>query len=144
MRLSKWFTLAEMMESQTAKKLGIDNTPSPAIIEQLKYTCSQLDLVRDYLKCPIVVSSGYRCLKLNRAIGSKDTSQHPKGQAADMSSPLFGTPLQVVEAIIKSGISFDQLILENLHTEWVHISFKKSGNRKQVLIIDKNGARPFK
>jgi hypothetical protein len=144
MKLSKWFTLAEMIESQTAKKLGIDNTPSPAIIEQLKYTCSQLDLVRDYLKCPIIVSSGYRCLKLNRAIGSKDTSQHPKGQAADMSSPLFGTPRQVVEAIIESGISFDQLILENLHTVWVHISFKKSGNRKRVLIIDKNGARPFK
>lgn len=144
MKLSKWFTLAEMIESHTAKKLGIDNTPSPVIIEQLKYTCSQLDLVRDYLKHPIVVSSGYRCLKLNRAIGSKDTSQHLKGEATDMTSPLFGKPRKIVEAIMKSGISFDQLIYENLHTEWVHISFKRSGNRKQVLIIDKNGARPFK
>jgi len=142
MKLSKYFTLEEMVYSKKALELGLDNTPSEAIIEKLKFTCSEMDKIRERLGYPITVSSGYRSLKVNKAVGSKaKNSQHLEGEAMDFVCPKFGTPRQIVQEIIKSGIVFDQLIQE---PTWVHISFKKTGNRKQVLIIDKNGARPFK
>ena len=76
MKLSKYFSLREMVFSKIAEDNDIDNTPTPEILENLKYTASQLDKVRYLLGNPVNLSSGYRCLKVNRRIGSKEASQY--------------------------------------------------------------------
>ncbi len=141
MKLSKYFSLEELTASDTAVRVGIDNTPGAATVEQLTKTANKLDTVRELLNHPVTVTSGFRSIRLNRAIGSKDSSQHVKGEAVDIKCHGFGTPRQVVEAIKNSDIEFDQLILE--FDSWAHISFVDSGNRKQVLVIDKSGTRTY-
>lgn len=139
--LSSHFTLDELVASELAERRGIDNTPPPAVIEQLKRTALGLEAVRVRLGgCPIIVSSGYRCLELNRALGSKDTSQHVKGQAADFIAPRFGSPQEIVYALRDSGIDFDQLILE--FRRWVHVSFADRP-RGEVFQINHGGASPL-
>ena len=83
MKLSKYFDLRELIFSKIAEDHGIDNAPTPEILEKLKYTAGQLDKVRELLGKPVNVSSGYRCLQVNRRLGSKDSSQHLKGEAVD-------------------------------------------------------------
>lgn len=143
MRLSAHFTLAEFTVSQTASRLGIDNTPTPEALENLKLVAQGLEGVRILLGVPIVISSGYRCLALNRAIGSKDSSQHVKGEAVDFEAPGYGSPRNVMDRIIDSGMDFDQCILEYPPDGWVHMSFVRSGSRHQALVIDRDGTRPF-
>ncbi len=140
--LSKYFSLRELTFSKIAEDHGIDNTPTPYILETLKYTAQQLDKVRELLNKPVNISSGYRCLQVNRRLGSKDTSQHLKGEAVDFKCELFGNPRAVFEAIRKSDIQFDQLILE--FNSWVHISFVKEGGRRECLIIDRFGVERIK
>jgi len=140
--LSKYFSLRELMFSKIAEVHGIDNTPTPEILEKLKYTASQLDKVRELLGKPVNISSGYRCLQVNRRLGSKDTSQHLKGEAIDFKCELFGNPKQVFDAIKKSNMQFDQLILE--FNSWVHISFVKSCGRRECLVIDRFGTERIK
>ena len=140
--LSKFFSLRELTFSKIAEDNDIDNTPTPAILEKLKYTASQLDKVRELLGKPVNLSSGYRCLKVNRRLGSKDSSQHLKGEAVDFKCELFGNPRAVFEAIRKSDIHFDQLILE--FNSWVHISFVKDGGRRECLIYDRFGVEKVK
>jgi len=135
--LSKYFSLRELIFSKLAQDHDIDNMPDAETLETLKYTASQLDKVRELLNNPVNISSGYRCLQVNRRIGSKDTSQHLKGEAIDFKCELFGNPKQVFDAIKKSNIQFDQLILE--FNSWVHISFVKSGGRRECLVIDRFG-----
>ena len=142
MKLSKYFSLREMVFSNIAKDNGIDNTPTPEILETLKHTASELDKVRELLGKPVNLSSGYRCLKVNRRLGSKDSSQHLKGEAVDFKCELFGNPKKVFEAIKASNIQFDQLILE--FNSWVHISFVKEGGRRESLIIDRFGVERVK
>ena len=142
MKLSKYFSLREMVFSNIAKDNGIDNTPTPEILETLKHTASELDKVRELLGKPVNLSSGYRCLKVNRRLGSKDSSQHLKGEAVDFKCELFGNPKKVFEAIKASNIQFDQLILE--FNSWVHISFVKEGGRRECLIIDRFGVERIK
>ncbi len=141
MKLSKYFTLEELTFSQTASRHNISNIPTGDTLKTLTRTAEKLDLVREYFGCPITVNSGFRCLNLNRKIGSKDTSQHVLGQAVDFIIPRAGTPKSLVKAIKDSNIEFDQIIQE--FDSWVHISFKDSGNRKQALIIDSSGTRAF-
>jgi hypothetical protein len=94
------------------------------------------------LNKPVNISSGYRCLQVNRRLGSKDTSQHLKAEAVDFKCELFGSPKKVFDAIKASNIQFDQLILEfNL---WVHISFVKTGGRRECLVIDRFGVERIK
>lgn len=143
MRLSPHFTLAEFTLSQTASRLGIDNTPPPEALESLKLVAQGLEGVRILLGVPIIISSGYRCLALNRAIGSKDSSQHILGQAVDFEAPGYGSPRIVMDRIIDSGMDFDQCILEYPPDGWVHMSFVRFGSRHQALIIDRDGTRPF-
>lgn len=138
MNLSPNFHLSEFTTSQTAERRGIDNSPPPDVLEALKHTAQMMELVRSTLGKPILVSSGYRSPELNRAVGGSATSQHTKGQAVDFTSPGFGTPREIVEAIRKTSIPYDQLILE--FDRWVHISFAPSP-RKQALVIDRNGTR---
>ena len=139
MQLSEHFSLAEATFSSTAERLGIDNTVVPSnVLAQAINTAQHMELVRSILNQPISVDSFIRSLPLNRALGSKDTSQHLLGEAVDFICPEFGTPLDIARAIISSGLTFDQLILE--HT-WVHISFKSlsSENRNNVLSLLQTG-----
>jgi zinc D-Ala-D-Ala carboxypeptidase len=141
MRLSPNFTLDEFVVSQTAARLGLDNTPPPEIMPALLKTAQGMEAVRVRLShAPIAVSSGYRSQAVNKAVGGSASSQHTKGEAVDFICPRFGTPAEVVDAIKGSGIEFDQLILE--FDRWVHISFT-SQPRHMVLTIDAKGTRPY-
>ena len=140
-RLSAHFSLDEFTTSQTAARRSIDNTPSPDVMQALKNTAQGLEAVRVRLGCaPIIVTSGYRSPRLNRAIGGSKNSQHMTGQAADFIAPAFGNPSEVVAALRDSGIEYDQLILE--FGRWVHISFAPKP-RHMALIIDAEGTRPM-
>lgn len=141
MNLSNHFTLAEFTTSQTAARLGLDNTPSPDVIEALKRTAMGLEMVRALLQAPVHINSGYRSPVVNRAVGGAKNSQHMTGQAVDIICPGYGTPAEVVRAIVKDkSIPFDQCILE--FNSWCHISFSNSP-RNQALIIDNDGTRVF-
>ena len=142
MRLSPHFTLEELTHSDTATRLGFDNTPNDEIIVNLTFLASQLEHVRSILNHPILVSSGFRCHALNDHLGSKRTSAHTRGLAVDFISPSFGTPEEIVEAIVNSDIEYDQVILE--FGRWVHLAFTEDNPRKQALIIDKEGTREYK
>ena len=141
MKLSPHFSLEELTHSDTATRLDIDNTPTVEIIDNLTFLAEQLEDVRNLLGTPMLVSSGYRSLSLNRHLGSKDTSAHTKGLAIDFISPSYGNPDSIVKAIVESSIEYDQVILE--FGRWVHLAFSKDAPRKQALIIDKKGVRHF-
>lgn len=143
MNLTDHFTLEELTHSQTAARLGLDNEPSPAVVDALTRTAHGLEMVRVLLQAPILVSSGYRSEEVNRAVGSKvKDSQHILGEAADFTAPGFGDPTEIVRAIMRSTrpIPYDQLIVE--FGRWVHISFSRSP-RHQALVIDHDGTRAF-
>jgi hypothetical protein len=141
MMLSPNFSLTEFTDSQTAARLGIDNDPPIELIPVLKATARCMEDVRDLLGGkPVLVSSAYRSPELNAAIGGSKNSQHMSGEAVDFTCPKFGTPEQIVKHIHASPLLWDQLILE--FGRWVHISFS-ARNRRQTLIIDKNGTRAF-
>ena len=141
MKLSPHFSLEELTHSDIAVRLGIDNTPTVEIIDNLTFLAGELEYVRDILGHPMLVSSGFRCNALNDHLGSKRTSSHTQGLAVDFICPSFGNPHSVVSAIVMANINYDQVILE--YDRWVHLSFKQVDPRKQALIIDKKGARPF-
>lgn len=141
MNLTGHFTLEELTASDVAARLGLDNTPSPAIMQNLHTLADKLEEVRCVLGRPVIVSSGYRSLPVNRTLGSKDTSAHIQGLAADFICPGFGSPLEVAEELAAHGVKFDQLIHE--FGRWVHIGLKPAYAdwRGQLLTIDRNGAR---
>jgi zinc D-Ala-D-Ala carboxypeptidase len=141
MRLSKHFSLEELIKSDTAVRLDIDNTPSEEVMDNLKFLAEKLEDVRVLLRNPMLVSSGYRSRTLNAHLGSRDTSSHVKGLAVDFISPSFGSPEAIVKAIVESDIQYDQVILE--FNRWVHLSFAKENPRLQALIIDKKGVRVY-
>jgi hypothetical protein len=150
MNLSPNFTLRELTDSATAIAGGWENVPPPEVMPALRTTAAGLEAVRSLLSgivghdVPVIVTSGYRSPRLNRAIGSRDTSQHVLGEAADFRAPQFGTPAQIVATIARSSIAFDQVISESTRSgaQWVHISFG-SRNRRAVLEIDDAGTRVF-
>ena len=144
MKLTEHFSFKELTDSEIADRHGIDNIPtSPLVLTNLKTLAEGLERVRSLLGQPITVLSGYRSLMVNTLLGSKPTSQHIKGLAADIICPSFGTPKAIVDKIIKSDLPYDQLIWE--FENWVHISFCEEGYkpRKQVFTIDKKGTRPY-
>lgn len=142
MQLSPNFTLAEFILSQTASRLNIENIPSPDVIKNLIVTAKGMEEVRELLNSkPILISSGYRGIALNTAVKGSKSSQHTTGEACDFTCPSFGTPADVVKAIVNSNIKYDQVILE--FNSWIHISFSPK-NRKQSLIIDSSGTREYK
>lgn len=139
------FSLDELIFSNTAIRLDIDNIPTPEALANLEILANGLEAVRAKLYSnPIKVSSGYRCLKLNRALKSRDTSYHVKGLAADFTCPRFGTVPEVMRALADSSIEFDQLILE--FNSWIHIGFAEAGAkpRRQMMVIDKSGVKVYK
>ena len=137
MNLTRNITLEELTTSQTATRLKINNTPTPEIIENLKVVAAQVQKVRDHFVKPLIISSGYRSEKLNSAIGGARNSQHTKGEAIDIQSTNGYTNADIFN-YIKNNLDFDQLIWEygtRKEPKWVHISYKKSGNRKQILYV---------
>lgn len=99
MRLTDHFDSDEFTLSQTAARLGIDNTPSPEVMSNLLELATALEIVRERLGCPIVITSGYRSPALNEAVGGAKGSAHLMGHAADITVPGFGNPLTVCRAI---------------------------------------------
>ena len=145
MNLSKNFTLEEMIHSQAASRLGIDNTPTKDVMAALKNTADNLELVRGLLGHPIVISSGYRSPAVNKALGGAPNSQHVRGEAADILCPGFGAPTAIMKVLIRSTVPYDQCILEyptSANGGWIHISFGNR-NRRQNLVVDSQGTRPY-
>jgi len=138
-RLSKNFTLEELTYSKTAEIYRIINAPTADIIKNLGALVQNvLQPLRNKLKKPIVVTSGYRCKLLNARVGGSSTSQHLYGQAVDIIVNGMGT-YELYEYIKKSGLKYDQLILEETRNgSWVHISYCTKLNRNQNLIYRNN------
>jgi hypothetical protein len=139
MKLSNSFNLIEFTSSETASRRGIDNTPSIAVIENLRLLCENvLQPLRDKYGKSINITSGYRSPKLNKAIGGSSTSQHCFGQAADIQVDKKDY-LKVWE-ILKT-LPFDQIIWEfgnESAPDWIHVSFVQGKNRGQKLKAVKN------
>lgn len=128
----KYFTIKELCKSSTATQRGIDNTPNSEIVSNLEQLVDIiLDPLREKYGKPIRVNSGYRCEKLNKAVGGSNTSQHRYGLAADITA---GSRLENKNLFILAqqlNLPFDQLIDEKNYS-WIHISFSKKP-RKQIL-----------
>lgn len=138
MKLSPHFSLDEFTTSQEAVRRGIRNEPGEDGLKNLRKLADTLEQVRALLGHPIVISSGFRCRELNKAIGGSKTSAHMTGRAADFTCPGFGTPFEVAQAIAASGIVFDQLIHE--YGRWVHIGIADIP-RQELLTATKAGYR---
>ena len=144
MKLTQNFTLAEMTASDRAKANNIPNEPNGEQIEALTLLCLKtLEPVRELVGKPIIVTSGYRSPALNKLVGGSKTSQHLKGEAADIKVEGLTTQ-QLFETIVNSGVRFDQIIQE--FGQWVHISFSKSRERRSMIyaLRDKNGRVYYK
>jgi hypothetical protein len=135
------FTLAELTATSHRQ---FDNTPNEAETANLQRLAEFLEQVKEALDGkPIMINSGFRSKQVNDSVGSKDTSQHRIGCAADIRVPGM-TPDAVVRAVIAAGLPYDQIIRE--FDAWTHISVTNTPEgtpRRQALIIDKAGARPF-
>lgn len=141
MQLSKHFKLAEFTKSQIAARHGLKNLPGSGEVKNLENLCYEiLEPVRAKFEKPIMISSGFRSLMVNRKLGSSDSSQHCKGQAVDFE--IAGIPNIKVAYWIQANCDFDQLILEYYQPHddqhgWIHVSYNEKGaNRKKVLTFD--------
>lgn len=135
MQLSPHFSLEEMTVSETAARRGISNTPPAAIVQTLRKTCALLEQIRRLVSRPVVVTSGYRSPAVNTAVGGAANSAHVYGRAADIHVPGLSIR-ELAEAICKSSIPFDKLILE--FGAWVHIQIPADGKpaRREVYTKD--------
>mgnify|MGYP003353399416 CR=1 FL=1 len=141
MKLSPNFTLEELTHTDHRE---LDNTPTNEHLLNLKRLAAFLEGLRAVLGKPIHVNSAYRSEAVNRAVGGQKTSQHSRGCAADIRVKDM-TPDQVVKAILKSSLPFDQVIRE--FDRWTHVSISNTQDskpRRMALIIDKKGTRPYR
>lgn len=123
------FTIPELCKSETAIKQGFNNTPSMYVANNIMLLIvNVLQPLRDKLDKPVIVTSGYRCVHLNKLIGGVNNSQHITGQAADIKVKDMPAA-QLFNFIVTSGIEYDQCINES--DQWVHVSYNERGNRKQ-------------
>lgn len=139
MKVTEHFTLEEFIRSNTATRLKIANLPNKAQIANILELCRNvLEPIRERYGKPIIVTSGYRCPELNKAVGGVATSEHMQGMAADIRSSsdtradnkkLWNICIEVLK-----GREFGQLINEHNY-DWIHVSFNKNRNRKQILSI---------
>ena len=139
--LSLHFTLEELT---TTDHRQFDNTPNPDELANLNRLAKFLEQVKTALGGkPVMINSAFRCKQVNDAVGSKDTSQHRIGCAADIRIPGM-TPDDVVKTIMAAGLGYDQIIRE--FDRWTHISIPNNPEdkpRQQALIIDRSGTRPY-
>ena len=136
MKRIKYFTLSEFINSTTAKRLGIDNTPTFEVVDNLNRLADYLDGIREKLGKPILVSSGYRCPMLNKAVGGVVNSQHLKGLAADV----VCADMESLEKVLRETGGFDQLIKEHrkgTSSFWFHISVcSRNGKPRNQIIMN--------
>ena len=131
--MAKYFTLGELCNSDVAVEKRIENTPDNPTIERMQALMDEcLDKVREMWGKPIGVNSGYRSAELNKAVGGAKNSQHLRGEAADITTGTKENNRKLFDLIVASDIPFDQLIDESGY-RWLHISYCKDYNRKQVL-----------
>ena len=141
--LSKNLMLTEMTRSESGKRRGVSNQPTPAHIENMKILAEKVfQPIRDHFKTPIIISSGYRSRELNAIIGGSQTSQHSEGKAIDID--MDGTKItnKQIFDFIRQNLEFDQLVNE-FDYSWVHVSFNLGKNRKQVLEAYKQNGKTF-
>ena len=133
--MAKYFTVAEMLKSETAEKNQINNTPSAEVKKNIEELLGVLDDLREFYGKPIKITSGYRCAKLNKLVGGSPTSAHVIGYAADL-QPVQGSfeefKASVLKWLKKSRVKFDQCILEgNKSTQWVHFGlYNRKGQQR--------------
>jgi hypothetical protein len=146
MQISKHLSLAEVSRSETAKRKGINNTPSGEHLENFKKLAENIfEPIREHFGVPIHISSGYRSKELNSAIGGSSTSQHCQGEAIDID--MDGTSITNAQIFnfIKDNLNFDQMIWEfgtDKNPDWVHVSYESTGKqRKQILKAVKSGGK---
>ena len=144
-RLSPHFTLAELVASNTATRLRIDNTPPAEVLPRLQELASMLERIRSTLGRPVIVTSGYRGPVLNRVVGGVTSSDHMSGEAADIVCPGYGSPYQVARLLapMVDTLSIGQLILEGVRgKQWVHVSTRRPSKLvNRVITITDAGAR---
>lgn len=146
MQLSKNFNLTEMTRSEAASRGGFDNTPPPDAIESLKALCvNVLQPLRDAMGKPMRVNSAFRGEKANKAVGGSSSSQHCKGEAADIEFDGFDNK-KLAEKIVEMKLPFDQIILEfykpgDPNSGWVHVSHKRGGKQRGEVLraVSQNG-----
>lgn len=137
----KYFTITELTKSATAKRNGIDNKPSATVERKLVALIEKvLDPLREAYGAPIIVTSGYRCEKLNRLVSGAASSQHVKGEAVDIRT-VSDKPednKKLYDLILKLKLPFDQLINEYGY-DWVHVSFGSRHRRQKLRAVKRNG-----
>lgn len=136
-KISKHISLKEATRSNTAQRLGIDNFPTNDVLIKMQLTANKIfEPLREYVDCPIYISSFYRSPELNTAIGGSKNSQHCKGEAIDLDDVYSKVKNKVFFNYIKENLDFDQLIWEfgdEQNPAWVHVSYKENGNRNRIL-----------
>jgi len=151
MQISKHLSLAEVSRSETAKRKGINNTPSGEHLENFKKLAENIfEPIREHFGVPIHISSGYRSKELNAAVGGSASSQHCSAEAIDidMEGSPNGVTNKMVFDFIKDNLNFDQLLWEfgnDSNPDWVHVSYESTGKqRKQILkVIKANGKTSY-
>lgn len=137
MPANSYFTIPELCASSIARQRGIDNTPPASVVGALQTLITRmLNPIRQIYGEPIIVSSGYRCPELNRAVGGVTNSQHLKGEAADLQGQgkTKAELIRMCRAALTVG-GYDQLIFESVGDSlWLHVSCKSSGNRGEFLL----------
>lgn len=140
MMLSPNFSLDEMCRSDAATRLGIDNTPPAAAVGNLKDLCVNiLEPLRHYMGKPVLVSSGFRNMKVNQLLGGAEKSQHLYGQAADIR--IQGVSNDMIYSYICSMLPYDQVIAEHLSATdgakgWIHVSYVTNGRRSHISCVN--------
>lgn len=129
----KYFTIAELTRSDTARRLGIDNTPPASAVKALTVLVDEvLDPLREAWGGPIRVNSGYRCRELNKAVGGTPSSQHQRGEAADITVGSRSANRRLLALIKRLDLPVDQCIDEK-GCRWIHVSHRKGHNRRMYM-----------
>ena len=142
----KYFSISELTKSATATRLGIDNTPDAVVRYNLTALIENiLDPLREAWGAPIIVTSGYRCERLNKAVGGAVNSQHRKGEAADIRtlSDSRADNMRLLRLLLRMKLPYDQVIAEYVDAQgrpdWIHVSFSRKKNRGSKLTASRIG-----
>lgn len=152
MWVSEHISYREVVRSDTAKRMGLDNTPNAEQLDRIRTLCKNVfEPLREYVGVPIYISSCFRTTKLNKAIGGAKNSQHlaNNGAAMDLDAQIFGaTSNREIGDFIRKNLEFDQLIYEDWDSEfrdyaWIHVSYNEGQNRKEVLVMKRINGKVY-